>query len=127
MPPLALTALFAALALLLLWMAQPLIGRSVGPNGTFGLRTAATLADPAVWYEANARCGRDLQRLGALLLGGALVLPWTLGDVGGRVLVALLLGGLVIVLLRGQWNAHRLLRERLERLGDDARDRGVDP
>lgn len=114
MPPLALTAVFAAIGLLFLWMAQPLIRRQVGPNGFYGLRVPATLADPTVWYEANARCGRDLQALGGLLLGGALLLPWGLGDAGGRILAGVLLGGLVVVLVRGRLVANRLLIARVE-------------
>ena len=116
MPPLAVTALFAAIGLLCLWMAQPLIRRQVGPNGLFGFRIPATFADESLWYAVNAHAGRDLQALGLLLLGGALLLPWGLGALAGRLLVALFLGGLVLVYIRGHAHAYRLVRARVAAL-----------
>lgn len=44
---LALDALFVLLSI-------PLLLRRVGPNVLYGYRTRATLADPSLWYEANA-------------------------------------------------------------------------
>lgn len=38
----------------------PLVLRKIGPNVVYGYRTRATLADPALWYEANALFGRRL-------------------------------------------------------------------
>lgn len=37
----------------------PLLRRAIPPNDSYGLRTAATRSDPAVWYEANARSARE--------------------------------------------------------------------
>ena len=120
MPPLEITALFAAIGLFLLWLAQPLIRREVGPNGLYGFRVPATLADETLWYAVNAHAGRDLRTLGLLLLGGAVLLPWGLGDLAGRLLVGLLLGGLVLVYFRGHRFAYRLVREQVSALAADA-------
>ena len=46
-------ALFIALAI-------PLILRKVPPNVVYGYRTRATLANDAIWYDANAHFGRGL-------------------------------------------------------------------
>ena len=108
------TALFAALGLLLVWLAQPLVRREVGPNGLHGLRVPSTLADPEVWYAANARCGRELRALGLLVVAGAVLLPWSHDVPTARLLVALFIAGLVVVAVRGRLFADRLFRERVE-------------
>src|SRR5437762_10983648 len=56
-------------------LAVPLMRRRIKPNGLYGLRVPATFADEWVWYEANARSGRDLLVLGAAELALALFLP----------------------------------------------------
>src|SRR5688572_8540710 len=89
------TLLFAAVGLLLVAGAVPLLRRRVRPNGWYGLRTPATFADEAVWYEANAGSGRDLLLLGLLVLSLALLLPLvpTLpSSAHGGVLTAALVG-----------------------------------
>lgn len=60
--------LFSAVGLLLIGLAIPLIRRRVKPNQLYGIRVSATFADEWVWYEANARSGRDLAILGAIQL-----------------------------------------------------------
>lgn len=45
---------------LLVLLGVPLWLRRVPPNPFYGVRTRATLGDDAVWYEVNARGGRDL-------------------------------------------------------------------
>jgi uncharacterized membrane protein len=55
---------FTAVGVLFAALAVPLIRRKVPPNGWYGLRVDATFADEWVWYEANARSGRDLFVLG---------------------------------------------------------------
>jgi hypothetical protein len=57
--------LFLAVGLLLCGLAIPLMRRRVKPNALYGIRVRATFADEWVWYEANARSGRDLALLGA--------------------------------------------------------------
>ena len=81
-----------------------------------GLRTRATLADPAVWYEANARCGRDA--LGWSVANGAFALALVpcRGRLGIDVCAGLALGGSVAGLrcvgARGWWTANRLPAQR---------------
>lgn len=58
-----------AVALGLLLVAIPLALRKVGPNVVYGYRTRATLANEAVWYEANAYFGKRL--IVACLIGAA--------------------------------------------------------
>jgi uncharacterized membrane protein len=61
-------AVFSAVGLLLIGLAVPLIRRRVKPNSLYGIRVNATFADEWVWYEANARSGRDMAILGAIQL-----------------------------------------------------------
>lgn len=106
--------LFAGTAILVVLLAIPLIRRRVPPNDAYGLRVSATFADKEVWYEANARSGRDLLNLGLLLLILALILPLTglseeaysLGWSIAAVIGALIMAGV------GWRRANRLLRER---------------
>lgn len=60
-----------ALAGLLAIIATPLALRLIGPNAWYGFRTPATLADPDLWYSANAFAGRAL--LAAAVLSVALI------------------------------------------------------
>src|SRR5947207_1568020 len=55
-------------------LAIPLIRRRVKPNALYGLRVPATFADEWVWYEANAKSGRDLLIVGILQFVMALAL-----------------------------------------------------
>jgi uncharacterized membrane protein len=66
--------LFVAVGLLCIGLAIPLIWRRVKPNKTYGLRLPATFADEWVWYEANARTGRDLLYGGLCQLAAAVLL-----------------------------------------------------
>lgn len=54
----------------------PLVGRRVPPNRWYGVRTPKTLADPAVWYDANAIGGRDLALAGAAVALTAVATGW---------------------------------------------------
>lgn len=60
-----------ALVALLAIIAIPLALRLIGPNAWYGFRTPATLADPLLWYSANAFAGRAL--LVAALLSAILL------------------------------------------------------
>jgi hypothetical protein len=52
-----LLAFYVGAGLLLIGLAVPLIRRKVRPNGWYGFRVRQTLADPDVWYAANAYAG----------------------------------------------------------------------
>ena len=54
-----------ASGLLLIAAGIPLWLRRVPPNALYGVRFASTLSDDRIWYEINARCGRDLVGIGA--------------------------------------------------------------
>ncbi len=56
-------------SLVLILVAIPLALRKVAPNVVYGYRTRATLANEAVWYEANAYFGKRL--IVACLFGAA--------------------------------------------------------
>jgi len=74
----------------------------VGPNRFYGVRTAATLADEAVWYAVNRAAGRDLVFAGGAAMLLSLLLP-ALGVSGPAysVLMALVLvgGGLLVAVI----------------------------
>ena len=104
-----------ALGLILGALAVPLIRRRVKPNGLYGLRVPATLEDEHVWYEANARFGRDLLGFGVLLVVLAVSLPLVSGLSGdwfGRTLAAVTVVGAVVLAIVGWRRANRLLAER---------------
>jgi hypothetical protein len=67
-------------AILLIAIAVPLWLRRIPPNLLYGVRFRSTLADDAVWYEINARAGRNLFGIGSgylLLLAFALAFGHT--------------------------------------------------
>ena len=80
----------------------------IEPNRTVGLRTADTLADPAVWYAANAASGRDLFRFGATLLAAAVLLSWVLGRAAVAALTVPVVAGLLALGVVGSLRAARL-------------------
>jgi len=87
-----LSAAFAALGIPL-WVAM------VKPNRFYGVHTAATLADEAVWYAANRATGRDLVLVGGVALFLSAFLP-ELGVSGAAyvaVMTAFLAAGGVLV------------------------------
>jgi len=107
--------LFTATGLLIIGLAVPLMRRRVPPNGLYGLRVPATLGDEAVWYEANARSGRDLFVFGLVIVGAAVGLPFAtdLGTDGyAFAMTALLIVGTLVLCVMGRRRANRLLAER---------------
>ena len=54
-----------ASGVLLIAAGIPLWLRRVPRNALYGVRFASTLSDDRIWYEINARCGRDLVGIGA--------------------------------------------------------------
>lgn len=111
--------LFVAVGLLFCALAIPLMQRRVPPNGLYGLRVRATFADETVWYEANARSGRDFFVFGLAQIVLALALPFVVPEITDEAYdtanTAFLLLGALWVAAIGIQRADRLLREREER------------
>jgi SdpI/YfhL protein family len=63
-----------ASAFVLVGLSIPLILRKVPPNRAYGFRVPRTLADPAVWYEANAYSGKCVLLAGVAIFVGCVVL-----------------------------------------------------
>ena len=108
---------FVGTGFLFVVLSLPLIARRVPPNALYGLRVPATFADEEVWYEANARSGRDMLRLGVALIVLALVLPLTGIALGVYALVwaAVSVVGALLMAVVGWRRANRLLRSRAGR------------
>jgi VIT1/CCC1 family predicted Fe2+/Mn2+ transporter len=98
----------AMLGLVLIGLSGPMGRGEIEPNRTVGLRTADTLADPAVWYAANAASGRDLFRFGATLLAAAVLLSWVLGRAAVAALTVPVVAGLLALGVVGSLRAARL-------------------
>ena len=113
----ALVLLFVLCGLLLVAAGVPLACRRVRPNRWFGLRVPATLKDEEIWFEANARCGRELALAGALLTVAALVLPAALPKPADYALAAsaVLTVSTLTVCLRGMLHASRLRKAKQEK------------
>jgi len=60
-------------------LAIPLIRRRVKPNWIYGVRFPATLEDESVWYDMNARGGRDLAGIAVVYLV-FLTVAWIFGE-----------------------------------------------
>jgi uncharacterized membrane protein len=106
---------FIAAGLVLIGVAIPLVARRIKPNLLYGLRVPATFADEWVWYEANAKSGRDIMLLGAAEIIMAVALyqmpgltdtAYALGN------AAFLLIGALTMTVVGWRRANTLLEER---------------
>lgn len=107
--------LFIATGVLLIGLSVPLIRRRVAPNALYGLRIPATLSDDWVWYEANARSGRDLFGLGCaqvLAAIGLSVVPGITVDEYTMANSVLLIAGALLIAVIGWRRANRLLASR---------------
>lgn len=108
---LILEIVFAAVGLLIAALGVPLMRRRVKRNGWYGLRTPATLQSKRVWYEANAKSGRDMVVLGLLLFALAVLLPAFPGMSAAayeNLVIGLLLGGTLLACAVGWRRANRL-------------------
>jgi uncharacterized membrane protein len=114
--PIGVSLVLAGVSALMMVVAVPLIRRRVAPNFAYGLRVPATFADEWVWYEANARTGRDLFVLGAILFALALLLPLlpVSPETFGLIWAAFCVAGAVGTGIVGWIRANRLLRARRE-------------
>ena len=93
------TLLFPLLSAAFAGLGVPLWVAMVRPNRFYGLRTAATLKDEALWYAANRATGRDLVASGFLLLLLSVLLP--LEGIAYALLMtgALVLGAVLVALV----------------------------
>ena len=65
---------------LLCVLCVPMIFRKIPPNRFYGFRTAKTLSDERIWYEANAIGGRWLFLAGVVILVGTLTISILCGN-----------------------------------------------
>ena len=119
---LGLTIVFSAVGLLFVGLAWPMIRRRVKPNALYGLRVPATFADEWGWYEANAQSGRDLRRLGVLVVVLALLLPFVPGitDTVSAMTIAAVLGSGAVFCTAIEWKRANRLLERRQRPANPA-------
>jgi uncharacterized membrane protein len=107
-----LAPLFTVVGLVFIGLAIPLVKRRIKPNGLYGLRIPATFADEWVWYEANARTGRDMLVIGFLQIAAALLLL-PLPDLAYAITNGVVtLGGTITMCILGIIRAGRLLQQR---------------
>ncbi len=103
---------FVGVGIFFVLLALPLRQRRVPPNRWYGLRTRATLANEAVWYEANQKNSASLMALGILV--AALAVVFRVFDVDpafqARALGAVLLVGAVASAIFGAISANRIER-----------------
>jgi uncharacterized membrane protein len=108
--------LFAAVDLLTIGLAIPMLRRKVPPNNYYGFRVPATFADEWVWYEANALSGRDMLWFGILHLATTLLLRLFMNEaVYALTNAAILIAGLIAITVTGWKRANRLLVQRQSR------------
>jgi uncharacterized membrane protein len=101
------TLLFPLLSAALAGLGIPLWVAMVRPNRFYGLHTAATLKDEALWYAANRATGRDLVVSGFLLLVLSVSLPLD-GVAYALLMTGALVLGTVLVALVALARARRL-------------------
>lgn len=90
----------------------PMLKRMVPLNFVYGLRVTATLNDKAVWYEANARSGRDLI-IGGIAIAAVSFLVFVSGipeNVGAWIDVGVLLIAVLAIGFNGWRFANQLSR-----------------
>lgn len=108
------TIVFVGIGGLMVILALPLLFRWIPRNPLYGLRVPATYKDEWVWYEANARSGRDLIVVGITVILFALglrVLPISHSSYGATIAVITLVEVLIFAVV-GWIRANRLLKER---------------
>lgn len=112
---------FVGVGILSITIGLPLADRRIPRNRWYGVRVRETFADEHVWYETNAKAGRDLTLLGVLFVVPALALADVLSPneyvaCTGGVFVA----GALLCMVRSLRLARRLWRERRDDRGADS-------
>jgi uncharacterized membrane protein len=111
-PNVVIMVAYLGVGLTLVALGHPLARRKVARNAVYGFRSPATLSDDVVWYEVNARAGRELRNLGLLLIPVTLLTAWMPLIAYLVVANALLLVPLSIIVVRNWKLANRLLENR---------------
>jgi hypothetical protein len=104
--------------LLLAALAIPLVRRRIRPNGLYGLRCRATFENEWVWYEANARSGRDLLFLAAGIVALSVLLrllPGMSPEIYAAAVALSITVGALLLAVVGVSRANGLLRIRQQR------------
>lgn len=103
---LILILLFVAVGIMNMGIAVPMILGNVPPNGSYGVRTAATMSDPDIWYPANEFGGKAIFAAGAVCFTGSVIvfllrdrmsLMWAGGILLVLLLVPVILAGMASV------------------------------
>ena len=93
--PLVVIIVCFAAGILVIAAGVPLYLRSVPPNLFYGARFSSTLADDSIWYDINARGGRD-----AIVIGAFYLVLFAIGVVfGNSWSLALRVIGPIVVLM----------------------------
>ena len=108
-----LLAMSILIGALFIAVSVPLVLRKVPPNKWYGLRIPAAFSDETVWYEANARMGKDMLRLGVLTITAGIVLRFAPMPLWAEVLVwcGIVEGGVIAVLIRSWRYADQLFKK----------------
>ena len=98
-----------AIGPILILLSVPLVLRWIPRNRLYGFRTASTLANDSVWYDANALSGRHMAALGLVMVALEFLLPAAI-----RTLVLRTVGivGLGVIVVADWRTANRWRRER---------------
>jgi hypothetical protein len=106
---------YEAVGALMAALSHPLAQRRIPRNGLYGFKVPATLSDDAVWYEVNARTGRETRALGLCLMPTMLLIQGAPMEAYVIMINLLVIVPLVVILLRGYKLANRLRAESASR------------
>ena len=79
--------LFLWIPAVLVAVSIPMLLGMVPPNGLYGFRTRASMADPAIWYASNRAAAVYLILAAALSIGVYLLLKHTVSSLHTQVLI----------------------------------------
>ena len=95
--------LFIGAGLLQAILAIPMILGKIPPNPIYGMRTAATMSEPKLWYLANRYTGKWLFATGILIAAAAIglyLIPGLSVDTYAYAVLAVVVVGLGLMLQR---------------------------